>query len=154
MPRSRETPALVVGGALRAGCATSDSMYLVRREVHCSPLGEPIGFLPERPVEPHVDIARIEASGAIFIPTSWEVLRTYLCREALAVEADAVIDLDQDHISYSIGFTPLEVDWTNEKLTAVAIRFLRPGQVPDEVEVPVPDEGGRTADAVESADGP
>ena len=141
----RAAATLGLAAALLAGCAASDHLYLVRRDVRCSPFGEPMPFLPEPPAEAHVAVARIEASGAIFVPTTWETLRLYLCREALAVEADAVFGLEQGHVDYSIGFTPLSVDWTNKKLTGVAVRFLEPGQAAEEVEGPLLDEEGDPA---------
>jgi len=154
MPRTHGVAALGLAGSLLAGCATSDHLYLVRREVQCTPFGEPIEFLPGPPAEPHVAIARIEASGAIFVPITWEMLRLYLCREALAVEADAVFGLEQEQVDYSIGFTPLSVDWTNKRLTAVAVRFLEPGETPEEVEVPMLDEEGEDRPADGAADEP
>lgn len=104
----------------------------------CSPFAGPVLFLAEPP--DHAQVARIEASGALFVPTTWE---------ALVVEADAVVGLEQDHIAYSFGFTPLKVDWTNKKLTAVAIRHLDAGEKPEDVEAP---PAGNGAEAIEEID--
>lgn len=121
---------------LLAGCATWDHLYLVEREVKCAPFKDPVVFLPDPPVEPYVELAHVEASGRVFIPVTWEELRFHLCLAALEVDAEAVIGLAQDHIDYSLGFTPLKVDWTNKKLTGIAIRYLDPGERKQDVVAP------------------
>ena len=155
MPRAALPVAGTVAlGVLLAACATSDHLYLLRREVTCSPFTGPVPFLAAPPDRQYVEVARIEASGAVFVPTKWETLRFYLCLEALSVEADAVFGLEQDHIGYSIGFTPLKVDWTNKKLTGVAIRYLEPGEQPEDVEAPPVDEGGALVEDLEESAAP
>jgi len=123
------------------------------RDVSCSPFAESV-TLAEPPDRPHVEGARIEASGAVFVPTNWETLRFYLCREALEVKADAVFGLDQGHIDYSIGLTLLTVDWTNKKLTAIAIRYLEPGERPEDFEAPPLSGGGALLEDLEESAAP
>jgi hypothetical protein len=139
--RKRQLYALILVGLL-AGCVTSDHLYLVRREVTCSDADAPVEFLARPPERPYVEIARLEASGRVFAPVAWEKLRVYLCEEALLVDADAVVALQQEDVDYSFGFTPLKVDWVNKRLVGTAIQYLDPSARPDDVEVPPITEGG------------
>lgn len=149
--RRRPVAAPLVAGLLLSGCATSDHMYLVDREVHCSVTHGPIEFLGESPTRPYVAVARIEAPSMVFVPTSWESLRLHLCREALDVDADAVIALEQGDLDYSVGFTPFKLDWTNKRLKAVAIRSLEPGErLEDAAAVPALGADGEPIEASET----
>lgn len=122
--------------AAGAGCGsrydvllTSDHLYLDTSRVPCRHGQTTIEIFQEPPHRPYAKVAYLEAFTSFVAQqeVTWDDLRQEICRQAIEVGADAIIDLKVSSRPYSREVTvgPLEVaeGGVVKKLTAVAIRY-------------------------------
>lgn len=128
--------AIGLGAVLSQGCGTrsdlvlfSDHLYLDTSRVPCRSGGATMEILQKPPTRPYVKVAYLEAFTSFIAQqeVTWDDLRSELCRQAIAVEADAIIQLEVGSQAYSRELTvgPFEAATGGvvKKLTGVAIRY-------------------------------
>ena len=128
------TITLMVACLGSAHCSTqhitmiSDHLYLDTSHVCCRDGDKTVEILQIPPDRPYIKVAYVEAFAAFYAAdVSWAALRKELCRQAIEVKADAIIQLQVGGKTFSHTIEVLDIEVGTggdaKKLSGIAIRY-------------------------------
>ena len=111
-------------------CVSSDYLILEDGPVACGWNDTSIEFFQEAPKRPFTKVAVVEATKVWWGYGSWEDLRQAICREAVTVEADAIIEITSAKARYDATFGFVGTAGDTKQLRGVAIRYKKEASSP------------------------
>lgn len=108
-----------------SGCAAVRTDYLLMDPQSCRKGGIPIDIYLKPPEISYTTVAKIEAIKTRGRGASWEDVQLALCRQAhsLNLGVNGLIGVQETSASSSESLGPIGTGGTEEKLTAIAIRY-------------------------------